>query len=48
LETFEYEFTRIGVRYTAPDGLHDDCVCALALAVEHFRPGITPRVRSLS
>jgi hypothetical protein len=33
LETFEYEFTRTGVRYTAPEGLHDDCVCALALAV---------------
>ncbi len=32
LETFEYEYTRTGVRYTAPDGLHDDGVCALALA----------------
>jgi len=35
LETFEYEYTRTGVRYTAPEGLHDDCVCALALAVHH-------------
>ena len=34
LETFEYEYTRTGVRYTAPEGLHDDCVCALALARE--------------
>lgn len=34
LETFEYEYTRTGVRYTAPEGLHDDAVCALALAVE--------------
>lgn len=32
LETFEYEFTRTGVRYSAMEGLHDDCVCALALA----------------
>jgi hypothetical protein len=33
LETFGYEYTRIGVWYCAPEGLHDDCVCALALAV---------------
>lgn len=33
LETFTYEYTRTGVRYTAPEGLHDDCVCALALAI---------------
>lgn len=32
LEAFEYEHTRTGVRYSAPEGLHDDCVCALALA----------------
>jgi phage FluMu gp28-like protein len=31
LETFEYEPTRTGVRYTAPEGMHDDCVVALAL-----------------
>jgi len=34
LKTFEYEYTRTGVRYTAPEGLHDDAVCALALAVQ--------------
>ncbi len=34
LEQFEFEYTRSGVRYTAPPGLHDDCVCALALAVD--------------
>jgi hypothetical protein len=34
LETFEYEYTRTGVRYTAPEGFHDDTVVALALAVE--------------
>jgi phage FluMu gp28-like protein len=34
LESFEYEFTRMGVKYSAPSGLHDDTVCALALANE--------------
>jgi phage FluMu gp28-like protein len=33
LEAFEYEYTRTGVRYSAPSGMHDDAVCALALAV---------------
>lgn len=33
LESFEYEYTRTGVRYSAPEGQHDDCVMALALAV---------------
>lgn len=33
LESFEYVYTRTGVRYSAPEGMHDDCVCALALAV---------------
>ncbi len=32
LETFEFEYTKTGVKYTAPAGLHDDGVCALALA----------------
>jgi hypothetical protein len=32
LEAFEYEYTRTGVRYSAPAGVHDDCVMALALA----------------
>lgn len=32
LESFEYEYTRTGVRYTAPEGLTDDCVYAAALA----------------
>lgn len=35
METFEYEYTRTGVRYSAPEGLHDDCVYALALAWRH-------------
>lgn len=41
LEAFEYEYTRTGVRYGAPTGMHDDCVCALALAVSGL--GHTPR-----
>jgi len=36
LEMFEYEYTRTGVRYTAPEGMHDDCVCALAMAWSKF------------
>lgn len=36
LKQFEYEYTRTGVKYTAPSGAHDDCVCALALANKQF------------
>ncbi len=36
LESFEYEYTRTGVRYTAPVGMHDDTVDALALAVRKW------------
>lgn len=32
LEAFEYQYVARGVRYSAPDGYHDDCVVALALA----------------
>jgi hypothetical protein len=32
LEAFEYEATRTGVKYSAPEGVHDDKVCSLALA----------------
>jgi phage FluMu gp28-like protein len=32
LEIFEYRYTSTGVKYTAPDGFHDDTVIALALA----------------
>ncbi len=32
LMEFEFEYTRTGVIYTAPQGFHDDCVIALALA----------------
>jgi hypothetical protein len=36
LDSFEYEYTRTGVRYTAPEGSWDDCVCALALARQQY------------
>lgn len=44
LESFEYEYTKSGVRYSAPEGYHDDCVIALALAVEQRRR-LNPAVR---
>ena len=37
LEAFEYAYSRSGVRYSAPEGQHDDCVCALALAYHKLR-----------
>lgn len=37
LDTFEYVYTRTGVRYSAPEGMYDDCVCALGLAERHRR-----------
>lgn len=36
-EAFEYVYSRIGVRYSAPEGMHDDGVCALALARMKFK-----------
>ena len=50
LESFEFEVRssvdgRIqGVRYSAPPGMYDDCVVALALAVEQLRVRPTPPV----
>jgi hypothetical protein len=41
LSNFEYEYTKNGVKYSAPQGLHDDCVCALALAVHKFKNAST-------
>lgn len=40
---FEYDYTRGGVRYSAPHGVHDDCVMALALAVQHHA-GVSNRI----
>lgn len=46
LESFEFEIMPGGnTRYSAPEGLHDDCVCALALAWKGIYrsgdPGVT-------
>jgi hypothetical protein len=37
LESFEFLYTRTGVKYSAPEGMHDDGVCALALAYKQKR-----------
>jgi hypothetical protein len=50
LESFEHEITRTGVKYLAPEGMHDDCVDALALAVEAHRrhgAGVTIQIHEL-
>lgn len=40
LKSFGYQLTDSGnVKYSAPEGLHDDCVIALALAVWGLYPG---------
>ena len=35
LEAFEYSYRGASYYYSAPTGMHDDCVMALALAVQH-------------
>lgn len=47
LEAFEYVYTRTGVTYSAPEGMHDDCVCALALAVSCSKRMSAPSIRWL-
>lgn len=39
LEAFGYEFKENKVTYSAPEGLHDDGVCAFALCRQHVRTG---------
>lgn len=47
LESFEYEYTRTGVRYTSGESSeHDDCVMALALA-NHHRSHSKPSIHKL-
>jgi len=36
LDSYEYVTMPTGVRYSAPEGYYDDCVCALALAREQL------------
>lgn len=37
LESFEYQYTRNGVRYAAPEGFNDDAVDSLALAYHRWK-----------
>lgn len=46
LEAFEYVYTRLGVRYGAPEGMHDDGVCALALAWHKLNSSRLSRVQA--
>lgn len=41
LDSFEYVYTRTGVQYSAPSGMHDDAVCSLALAVKIHKNAAT-------
>jgi hypothetical protein len=36
LDSFEFKYSSSGVTYSAPSGMHDDCVNSLALAVKAF------------
>jgi len=36
MEQFEFVYSAGGVKYNAPQGLHDDCVCAAALAIQQW------------
>jgi hypothetical protein len=43
LENFEFEYTRTGVKYSAPSGMNDDAVNSIALALDckkHNKKGI--------
>jgi phage FluMu gp28-like protein len=42
LREFEYVYSERGVKYSAPQGLHDDCVMSLALAVRHLGEATMP------
>jgi hypothetical protein len=42
LEEFEYVYTRRGVTYSAPEGLHDDCVMTLAMVFALWDATPTP------
>lgn len=48
MESFEFEYSRSGVKYSAPEGMHDDCVYALGMAKKnhtmHANMGSGPSV----
>jgi len=37
---FEYQYTAHGVKYSSPQGFHDDCVMSLAMAWRHYQNGV--------
>lgn len=37
LDVFEYQYSKQGVKYSAPVGYHDDCVMSLGLAWQHYQ-----------
>jgi hypothetical protein len=47
MDVFEWEHSRTGVRYAAPEGYHDDTVCALALATAAWRHRMRGRIPNL-
>lgn len=47
MDVFEWEHTRTGVRYAAPEGYHDDTVCSLALAAWAWRHRMRGRIPNL-
>lgn len=44
MESFEFTYSRSGVKYSAPEGMHDDIVCALALAWARFGHKVSPSI----
>jgi hypothetical protein len=46
LEAFEFVYSRTGVRYSAPEGVHDDTVNSLALANYKLSHGISSGVNA--
>jgi hypothetical protein len=41
MEAFEFVYSRTGVRYSAPEGVHDDTVNSLALAYHKLSQGVS-------
>jgi len=41
MEAFEFVYGRTGVKYSAPEGMHDDCVNSLALAYQKLSLGVS-------
>lgn len=41
MEAFEFVYGRTGVKYSSPDGMHDDCVNSLALAYQKLTSNVS-------